>query len=239
MCGRYTLRTPLNRLAERFLFDMQDTDVAPRFNIAPSQPVAAVRVLEPGQPRQLGWLRWGLIPAWAKGPALAKGLINARGETLAEKPSFRSAFQRRRCLILSDGYYEWKKLDPPGNKQPYYIHRRDAEPFAFAGLWERGRDEHGAPIETCTIITTAADAWTRPIHDRMPIILNPDDYAYWLDPGHADCALLQHLLRSDHSAVLEAYPVSTLVNSPRNESPDCIRPLPLTEGGPVCQPGAL
>ncbi len=226
MCGRFTLRTPLNRLVEQFLFDMQDTDVAPRFNIAPSQAVAAVRILGPGQPRRLSWLRWGLIPAWAKDRSIANQLINARGETVAEKPSFRSAFQRRRCLVLSDGYYEWKKSDPPRKKQPYYIHRRDAAPFAFAGLWETWRDEQEAPIETCTIITTAANEITRPIHDRMPVILDRDDHAYWLDPGNADRESLQLLLRPDDSAALEAYPISTLVNSPRNESPDCVRPLP-------------
>ncbi|MHB0959871.1 MAG: SOS response-associated peptidase [Pirellulaceae bacterium] len=224
MCGRFTLRTPLHRLAEQFLFDLQNADVAPRFNIAPSQPIAAVRVLEPGQPRQLTWLHWGLIPAWAKDRAIANRLINARGETVAEKPSFRAAFEHRRCLILSDGYYEWQKLDSPGKKQPYYIQRCDRNPFAFAGLWETWRNEAGAPVETCTIITTNANALTRSIHHRMPVILNHDDYASWLDPGHTDRESLQSLLRPYDSADLEAYPVSTLVNSPRMDSPECIEP---------------
>jgi putative SOS response-associated peptidase YedK len=227
MCGRFTLRTPLGLLVERFLFEMYEGELTPRFNIAPTQAVAAVRIVEPESPRQLCQLRWGLIPSWAKDRSIGNSLINARGETVAEKPSFRSAFTRRRCLVLADGYYEWQKAVAPAKKQPYYIHLADGGPFAMAGLWEAWRDETGDAIESCTIITTSANADIATIHDRMPVILNEADYAVWLDPNGSDRAVLQELLRPAPADSLAAGPVSTLVNSPRNESPECIRPVPL------------
>ncbi len=230
MCGRFTLRTPLNQLVEQFLFDIQATDLPFRFNIAPTQPVATVRVLDPDQGRQFASLRWGLIPSWTKDRSVAKQLINARGETVAEKPSFRSAFRHRRCLILSDGYYEWKKLDAPGKKQPYYIRMRDERPFAFAGLWEPWQDQAGTSLETCTIITTTANELTRVIHPRMPVILAAEDYTSWLDPRTADRDSLTRLLRPYDSAAMDAYPISSLVNNPRHDSPDCVVPVHASVG---------
>ena len=187
MCGRFTLRTPLNQLVEQFLFDMQAADLPLRFNIAPTQPVAAVRVLDPDRGRQLASLRWGLIPSWAKERSIANQLINARCETVAEKPSFRSAFRHRRCLILADGYYEWKKLGTAGKKQPYYIRLRD-EParLPWPGCGKPGRTRTRRRLETCTVITTAANELTRAIHPRMPVILAAEDYTSWLDPQTAD-----------------------------------------------------
>ncbi len=224
MCGRFTLRTPMNRLVERFLFEFQDNPIPPRFNIAPSQLIATLRTpeLEPG--RQFSLTRWGLIPTWAKDPSIGHKLINARSETISEKPSFRSAFQHRRCLILSDGYYEWRKGPSSKQKQPYYIRMHDERPFAFAGLWETWRNPDGSSMETCTIITTAANDLTQPIHPRMPAILDPVDYKRWLGPT-GDKAGLLACLRPFPSGQMTRFPVSTLVNSPKNQSPDCIVPL--------------
>lgn len=225
MCGRFTLRTPMNQLVEQFLFDMEPADLPLRFNIAPTQSVAAVRVLDVDRRRQFASLHWGLIPSWAKDRSIASKLINARCETVAEKPSFRSAFRHRRCLVLSDGYYEWKKLGAAGKKQPYYIRLRDGRPFAFAGLWETWQGQDAAPLETCTIITTAANDLTRDIHARMPVILAADDYTSWLDPQTADRDRLTRLLRPYDATAMELYPVSSLVNNPRHDMPDCTVPV--------------
>jgi putative SOS response-associated peptidase YedK len=218
MCGRFTLRSSSTKVAETFglseapLFE-------PRYNIAPTQPVAAVRATPEG--RQLASLRWGLIPSWADDPSIGYRMINARSETVATKPSFRSAFKNRRCLIPADGYYEWQKTD--GKKQPYLIGMRDGTPFAFAGLWEhweRGQE----PIESCTILTTAANDLTGPIHDRMPVILDPKDFDLWLDPQVQDPKALEPFLRPHVAETMMAYQVSTLVNNPRNEDPRCVEP---------------
>ncbi|MCU0962978.1 MAG: SOS response-associated peptidase [Pirellulaceae bacterium] len=233
MCGRFTLRTPLHQLSELFLFELHAEDVPPRFNIAPSQPVVAVRVMESAAGRQLAWLRWGLIPSWAKDRAIANQLINARGETVAEKPSFRQAFARRRCLVLADGYYEWQKLGA-SKKQPYYIRLRGDRPFALAGLWESWQGEPGAAVETCTIITTAANALTEPLHPRMPVILADADHDRWLDPHHRDREALLALLRPFDAAAMELYPVDPRVNSPRQDDVACIRPL-AAGAGPAAQ----
>ncbi len=214
----------MNRLVERFLFELQDDPMPARFNIAPSQPVAALRVLPPADGRHLSMLRWGLIPSWAKDPSIAYKLINARCETVAEKPSFRNALKHRRCLILADGYYEWKKTGKTA-KQPYYIHMRDAQPFAFAGLWESWQAGDGSPLETCTIITTESNDLTKPIHPRMPVILAAADYETWLSAPAENAAGLTELLRAYPPDQMALYPVSTLVNSPRNESAKCVVPL--------------
>jgi putative SOS response-associated peptidase YedK len=222
MCGRFTLRTPAAQLAEAFeLF--REPELTPRYNIAPSQMVAAIRFEEERTPRELVLLKWGLIPFWAKDPKIGNRLINARAETVATTPAFRAAFQRRRCLIPADGFYEWKRLDAK-HKQPYYIARPDRGPFAFAGLWERWRPEGGDAIESCTIITTDANETMAPLHDRMPVILPPSAYDHWLDPGRDDASELQSLLRPCPPDDLTLTAVSTLVNSPRNESADCLRP---------------
>ena len=222
MCGRFTLRTPANVLVEQFQLATAP-DLLPRFNIAPSQPVAVVRQPPDACGRSLTLIRWGLVPFWAKDPAIGNRMINARAETIAEKPAFRTAFQRRRCLITADGYYEWRKSG--GRKQPYYFRMRDERPFTFAGLWEcwaGAESAGGGPLETCTIITTRANELSRPIHDRMPAILQEAGYDVWLDPAVHDRRRLAPLLAPYDSASMIADPVSTLVNNPRNDEPSCI-----------------
>ncbi len=204
---------------------MHDTPLPARFNIAPSQPVATVRTLDSTAGRRFSLLRWGLIPSWAKDKSIGYKLINARSETIDTKPSFRNAFKRRRCLILSDGYYEWKKQAASTKKQPYYIRLRDGQPFAFAGLWETWQPGDGSALESCTIITTEANDLTRPIHPRMPVILDPDDYDRWLDPNSSDTAELKARLGPFRSESMTLFPVSTLVNSPKNEMSECVVPL--------------
>jgi putative SOS response-associated peptidase YedK len=191
--------------------------LSPRYNIAPTQAVAVVRAGEGG--RRLDGLRWGLIPSWAKDEALGDRMINARAETLAEKPAFRSAFRARRCLIVADGFYEWRKVG--GRKQPHCIAFRDRRPFGFAGLWERWEGGADGPVESCTIVTTSANEVVAPIHDRMPVILDPMEFTLWLDPGVTDTSRVADLLRPYAPDLLEAYPVSLLVNNPANDSPAC------------------
>ena len=218
MCGRFTLRTDLRHLEKTFQFD-GGPDLSPRFNIAPTQNVAAIRLNQETDQRELVFLRWGLIPSWAEDAKIGNRLINARAETVAEKPAFRSAFTKRRCLVVADGFYEWQKVD--GTKQPYFIHRQDNEPFAFAGLWESWKSE-GEEIQSCTLITTTANALMEPIHDRMPVILSTEEYPIWLDAEFKDKESLKDLLRPCDPDLLEAYPVTTLVNNPRNELAKCI-----------------
>jgi putative SOS response-associated peptidase YedK len=228
MCGRFTLRTPLSTLIQQFqLAESPQVQLPLRFNIAPTQDVAAIRVAAAGGPRQLGLLRWGLIPSWAKDPAMGARMINARAETVSEKPSFRAAFRRRRCLVPADGFYEWKKIGR--KKQPYYFRRRDDRPFALAGLWEQwwdNRERDGEPLETCTIITTEANELSQPIHDRMPVILDATDYDLWLDPDAQDKEPLQALLQPYDASQLRADPVSTHVNNVRHDDPQCIEVQP-------------
>jgi putative SOS response-associated peptidase YedK len=219
MCGRFTLTTPMPVLAELFLFP-EAAPQPPRYNVAPTQAVAAVRAADPNH-RELAWCRWGLIPSWADDPGIGNRLINARAETAAEKPTFRSAFRHRRCLIPTDGFYEWQKTG--GRKQPFYIKMRDGQPFAFAGLWERW-EGGGEPVETCTILTTEANEVVRPVHDRMPVILAPEVYGRWLDPEVKKPELLQPLLHPFAADAMTAYPVSPVVNNPRNDSAKCIEP---------------
>lgn len=198
-------------------------DLQPRYNIAPTQPVAAVRLPEDGADRELVMLHWGLIPFWAKDPRIGARMINARAETAADKPAFRAAFRRRRCLVPADGFYEWQKQN--GTKQPYYIHLQDGRPFAFAGLWERWRGEDDAVIESCTLLTTKPNELVRPLHNRMPVILHPHNYALWLDPEVEQADALRRLLDPFPSGEMEAYPVSRYVNAPQHEGPECIAPL--------------
>ncbi len=192
MCGRFTLSASAQRLQEFFpLFELPP--IRPRYNVAPTQQVLAVVQEESGKVRAAE-LRWGLIPSWATDKKLSAGLINARADSVASKPAFRTAFKRRRCLVLADGFYEWQKGDKKGPKQAFHIRMGDGRPFAFAGLWEQWCGETPA-LESCTIITTEANEVLRPFHDRMPVILSPRDYAFWLDPMSSDPGPLQEMLR--------------------------------------------
>jgi len=271
MCGRFTLRAPASTVAEQFqLLDVEP--FGPRFNVAPTQTVAVVRVRpEGGEPRprgpvsprpatrvserrdhvirQLAWLKWGLIPSWAKDPAIGNSLINARAESVADKPAFRTAFRRRRCLVVADGFYEWQRTG--AKKQPYFIRLRDDRPFGFAGLWESWEGPAGKKVsgtfltddvegkragavkkvpdtflrlETCTIITTGPNELMEKIHNRMPVILAPEAYDRWLDPAIEKSEQLTPLLRPYPSDAMLALAVSTHVNNPRNDDPECIVP---------------
>jgi len=221
MCGRFTLITPAETIAEQFQLP-EVPSLSPRYNIAPTQPVAAVRQPPGNGGRELAMLRWGLIPFWAKDPKIGARMINARSETVAEKPAFRAAFRRRRCLVLADGFYEWQRLER--GKQPFYIRRHDEGPFAIAGLWEHWEGPEGK-IESCTLLTTQPNDLVRPLHNRMPVILHPDDYDLWLERNVQEYALLQPLLHPYPSEDMLAYPISTWINKPENDSPRCIEPL--------------
>ncbi len=220
MCGRYTLKTSVDVLAEWFSIEEYPSSLAPSYNIAPTQEVAAI--VEEDEKRKLEVFRWGLIPSWAKDPAIGNRMINARAETVSEKPSFRSAFKKRRCLIVADGFYEWQKTD--GGKQPFHFRMKDSSPFAFAGLWETW-DGDGAEIRSCSIITTDANDLMKEIHHRMPIILPPENYGAWLDPGFDEKeALTTSLLKPYPSDAMEAYMVSRRVNRPSNNEPSVVEP---------------
>lgn len=224
MCGRYTLTSPSEDLALLFDIAEQLPLIPPRYNLAPTQEAAVVRVTAPGEPRRLDFLRWGLIPYWAKEASIGNRMINARSEGVAEKPAYKHSFKKKRCLIPTDGFYEWKKEGKA--KQPFLIRRQDHKPFAFAGLWSTWRDpEKGVPVETFTILTTDANDFIRPLHDRMPVILQKEDFDLWLDPRIEDAERLQALLHPAPNDILETFPVSKLVNSPANELPNCIEPL--------------
>lgn len=219
MCGRYTLSQTTEAIASAFQLN-EVPKLEPRYNIAPTQLVPVIRQSEQHQ-RQLQILRWGLIPAWAKDASMGARLINARAESVNEKPSFRSAFRQRRCLVIADGFYEWQRQD--SKKQPFFIHLPDGKPFAFAGLWERWQSPEGETIESCTIITTEANELLRSIHDRMPVILAPKDYDVWLDPTLQEPEKLQQLLHPYPTEAMITDAVSTKVNSPKNDTPECIK----------------
>lgn len=220
MCGRFTLRTRTAALVDEFGGE-PPAELGLRYNIAPTQAVAIVRITPDAAGRQWQMVRWGLVPSWAKDASIGNRMINARAETIADKPSFRTAFRRRRCLVPADGYFEWQKT--ASGKQPFYIRLEGDRPFAMAGLWETWVNPATLePLPTCTIITTQANPLTQPIHDRMPVILNAADYDLWLDPQVQDPARLGALLRPSEDPALRADPVETFVNSPRNDDPRCI-----------------
>lgn len=223
MCGRYTLRTNPQQLALAFGFEELPAELVPRYNVAPTQDVLVVR--QHDRDRAASMLRWGLIPSWSKDAAIGGRLINARAETVAEKPAFRAAFKSRRCLIAADGFYEWQKLDAK-RKQPWYFRLRSDEPFAFAGLWETWRSPEGHAVETCTLITGAPNELVAPVHDRMPVILPPERYDLWLDLK-ANPAQLTSLLLPYPPEEMSANAVSPLVNSPRHEGPELLEPMPM------------
>jgi len=221
MCGRYALKTSVPEIA-RILNAENRADCSPSYNVAPSQVTPVCRV-SAGDARELVPLRWGLVPHWAKSVDDRYRMINARAETVAGKPAFRTPFRHRRCLVPVDGYYEWASL---GNrKQPYFIHMRDESPFFLAGLWDRWEKGGADPLESFTIVTTAANAFSADIHDRMPVILDPEHHPQWLDPGVSSAAELEPLLSPYRSTGLALRPVSTYVNSPKNNGPRCVDPL--------------
>jgi putative SOS response-associated peptidase YedK len=222
MCGRYTLHQSAQALAKTFGIE-EVPDLKPQYNIAPTQMVATILHKPESDRRELRQLRWGLIPSWAKDPGIGAKMINARSETVAEKPSFRSAFKRRRCLVIADGFYEWQRQEK--KKQPFYFRFEDAQPFGFAGLWEQWQSPEGEEISTCTILTTNANELMLSVHDRMPVILHPEDYDLWLNPQFSASDTLKQLLQPYSPEAMTAYPVSTVVNSPQNNHPDCIVPI--------------
>ena len=217
MCGRYTLIADLGDLAQRFEFDGTDFSYDPGYNIAPTESVLTVRNVGG---REAAFMKWGLIPFWAKDPKIGTRMINARAETVAEKPAFRNALKKRRCLVLADGYYEWQKS--PVGKRPYRIIMKSGEPFAMAGLWETWKDPQGNVVPSCTIITTTSNDFLALIHNRMPVILPREYEDLWLDMDIDDGAALTQMLIPSPDDVLDAYQVSTLVNYARNNGPEII-----------------
>lgn len=220
MCGRYTLITDIQELEERFSFKGADLSMLPNFNVAPTQNVLTVTHNDENQAQLM---RWGLIPSWAKDAKIGNRMINARSETLTERPSYRTAFQRRRCLVIADSFYEWQKVG--SGKRPMRIALQSGEPFAFAGLWESWNDPEGDQVLSCTIITTSANSLLEPIHERMPVILAPDAEQIWIDSSIEDTAMLSELLTPYSPGEMEAYEVSTLVNSVANNEPELIAPI--------------
>jgi putative SOS response-associated peptidase YedK len=226
MCGRFAFYSPHEAVARLFAVPGAPA-IEPRYNIAPTQYVAVVR--ETGAPREVAMLYWGLVPGWAKEKSIGARMINARAETLAEKPSFRSAYRRRRCLVLADGYYEWQRSGAV--KQPYFISFRDDRPFGMAGLWERWRDPgSGDALESCCIVTTTPAASLAHVHDRMPVILPGAAYDEWLDPDNGSTGELQRLLLPCEDPGLEAHAVSRRVNDARNQGPGLIEPVAVGQG---------
>jgi putative SOS response-associated peptidase YedK len=251
MCGRFTLAQSAEAIARQFhLVDLPP--VEPHYNIAPTQPAPVVRLEARAQARQFDYLYWGLIPSWAKDIKMGAKLINARSETVAEKPAFRAAVKRRRCLILADGFYEWQRTGK--TKQPYYFYlpvpallnpdltsaissnpqptqggETNRQLFALAGLWEHWQDADGNEVESCTILTTAANALLATMHDRMPVILHSEDYDRWLDPTIQSVESLRSLFDPYPAEEMDCYPVSSSVNTARFDTPDCIQPISLEQ----------
>ncbi|MBA3653296.1 MAG: SOS response-associated peptidase [Actinobacteria bacterium] len=233
MCGRYVSATPAQQLAEEFHVDVvKADDLAPKYNVAPTDEVYAVAISREGL-RQLGTFKWGLVPSWAKDPSIGNRMINARAETVSSKPAFRRLLQKRRCILPADGFYEWQRLDGGATskkprKQPFFIRRRDGKPMALAGLWEvwKPRDQQGADwLRSATIITGEPNELVCRIHDRMPVILPEPVWDTWLDPANDDVDALAALLVPYPADLLEAYPVATDVNSVQNDGSHLIAPL--------------
>ncbi len=222
MCGRYSLTASLSELVQRFEFDDGLEDYRPRFNVAPTQQVLAV---VGGDSRRAGFMRWGMVPQWAKSDPAGRPIINARAETVAEKPTFRESLRKRRCLIPADGFYEWQKQGTV--KRPMRVALRSGDPFAFAGIWSKSGDPEGNRVSSCAIITTAANNLLRPIHHRMPVILPAEVEDIWLDPALSDSDALTELLEPYPDAFMEAYEVSKLVNSASNDTPEVTSPVQL------------
>lgn len=222
MCGRFTLTVNPSELEEGFENFSFPKKFSPRFNISPTQPVLAI---SNDNKNKADFFLWGLIPSWSKDPSIGNKLINARGETIAEKPSFRGAYKYKRCLIIADGFYEWKANQNQKTKTPYYIHMKERNPFAFAGLWDEWHSPDGDSIRTCTIITTEPNELMSSLHNRMPVILHPKDYDSWLDPAPQTDPSLLRLIQPYPTSQMTAHPVSTLVNKPSNDVPECVVPV--------------
>lgn len=221
MCGRFDLHIP-KELLERILGVTFLHDIQPRYNIAPSQQVAVIRSSPEGI-RHIDYLRWGLIPSWAKDPSIGSRMINARSETVDVKPAFRKALKHRRCIIPANGFYEWEVVD--GKKKPLYVKMKDDTLMLLAGLWDHWKTPEGNILESCTILTTPSNELIKPLHDRMPLILDVASSDLWLDPTVTDPEKLKPLFTPYPSEKMEMYPVSDIVNSPKNDTPECIVPL--------------
>lgn len=217
MCGRFVLTANPDMVQQTFNLSTMPAEMQARYNIAPTQPIA---LITNDNPDELTFYTWGLIPSWSKDTSGAAKLINARSETAAEKPSFRAAFKRRRCIIPTDGFYEWQQQG--SDRVPLFIHKEDRELFGFAGLWEIWHSPDGSEIRSCTILTTEANDFMKPIHTRMPVILRPDDYPLWLSGGEEPISSLQALMKPYAGNNLTAYPVSKAVNRPVNDSPQLL-----------------
>jgi len=232
MCGRFVSSSKPDEIASYFGATLGETLLEPSYNVAPTNAVYAV--LTDGGVRRLDPVRWGLVPSWAKDPTVGNRMINARVETILEKRTYAAPFKRRRCIIPADGFYEWKAIPGQRRKQPMYIHRADGDRLAFAGLWEvwRGPDKDQPPLRTCTVITGPANDTIAPIHDRMPVMIPPDEWATWLDPEVQDTDLLGKLLVPAPNELLIAHPVSTDVNNVRNKGAHLIDEAPPIEDEP-------
>lgn len=224
MCGRYRLTARERYLRDHFGLDA-DISWSPRWNIAPTQQVAIVRQHKTQPRRTFDLVRWGLIPYWAKDATISTKTINAMSETAGVKPAFRDAMSLRRCLILADGFYEWRKIAAK-EKQPFNISMADDSVFAFAGLWEQWQNPNGELLETCTILTTTPNSLVADIHDRMPVILKSEDYDLWLDPGVTKPEIVANCLRPFDAQLMKKYPVSARVNRPENDLPECAQEVP-------------
>jgi putative SOS response-associated peptidase YedK len=222
MCGRFTITLEPVELQEAFPDIIFPSEMKPRYNVAPNQPVL---VIANNASLRAEYFTWGLVPSWAKDPAIGSRLINARSETLAEKPSFRSAFKYRRCLILADGFFEWQVRPGGKSRQPHYIRLKSRQPFCFAGLWEHWQSPDGSEIKSTTIITTEPNNLIAAIHNRMPVILKPESFPAWLDPAPQSSEKLNGLLVPYPAEEMQAYPVQPVVNSPANDRVECIQPL--------------
>ena len=224
MCGRFAVKTPAKSLAKMLNADLKFESVEARFNIAPTSTVAVARIPSNQTNAVLEGLKWGLIPVWASDPSIGNKLANARAETITEKPSFKSSFKKQRCLVPIDGFFEWNQETKP--KQPSYFTMKDDEPFALAGIWDYWKPKAGGEgVYSFSLITTEANAVLAKVHDRMPVIVPPDQYGEWLDPNNQDTAKLVNFLKPYPPAKMKATLVSTYVNATRNQGPQCIEPV--------------